>query len=270
MHVLAEFNTSYLEIIHPDPDAPILLMLHGFAGSHRIFEHLFDDLSKYFSIAVPDLPGHGKSGLPENQEISTEYLLTVLDGLFSMYGDKNIYLLGYSLGGRLALQFAINHSAKLNGLILESTTFGLSNTTEKLQRINLDESLARKIEVNFSDFLNDWDNNPVFRTKSVLKPERIAVLEEIRRSQNPIGLSKMLRGFGTGKMNSCEAELDNISCPVLIITGEYDHKFTLIGQELHKKMIASTHVIVPQCGHRVHLEESDAYLHHINTFISNK
>jgi 2-succinyl-6-hydroxy-2,4-cyclohexadiene-1-carboxylate synthase len=245
-------------------------MLHGFAGSHRIFEHLFEELSTYYSIVIPDLPGHGKSELPHNQDISSEYLLIVLNRLISMYRDKNIFLLGYSLGGRLALQFAVKHNAKLSGLILESTTFGLSDSIEKLQRVNLDESLARKIETNYSDFLNDWDNNPVFKTKSELKPERIVILDDIRRLQNPSGLAKMLRGFGTGRMTSCEHELDSITCPVLIITGEYDQKFTAIGKQLHKKIIASTHVIVPQCGHRVHLEDSDAYLHHINTFISNK
>jgi len=269
MPYIAELNVYYFEKSHSDSNAPLLILLHGFTGSHQMFEHLIGDLGKNYHLIIPDLPGHGKSGLPENGEINLDFLLNVIQKLVEVHPHKKIFLLGYSLGGRLALQFAVNKSHLLSGLILESTTFGILDEIERQNRIQADQALAKKIETDYKGFLNDWDKNPVFYSETIVSEVLTSRMKEIRSNQNPSGLSAMLKGFGTGVMDPCFDKLSEISCEVLILTGETDSKFTNIGMSIKQHVRKSQHVIVPQCGHRIHLEDSDAYLRTINTFILN-
>lgn len=269
MPYLSEFNLFYFEKSHVSADAPVLILIHGFTGSHEIFNHLINDLNQHYHLIIPDLPGHGQSKLPEKETLDLKYLLKIIHKLVELYPKKEIFLYGYSLGGRIALQFAVKSSYKLSGLILESTTFGILDNQTRKERIESDIRIAQTIEENFSLFLNDWETLPVFKTEKCINPSLLLSLEQIRLKQNPSGLSAMLRGFGTGIMEVCFDGLPNISCKVLILTGEEDKKFTSVGKLMNNQIKNSQHIIVPQCGHRIHLEDSDAYLGIINTFILN-
>ena len=92
-----------------DPHRPAVLFLHGFMGSGADWTDAISALDKRFCCVTPDLPGHGGSvGLrPEDYTIegATRTLLDLLDEL----EIERPALVGYSMGGRLALYLALRH-----------------------------------------------------------------------------------------------------------------------------------------------------------------
>ncbi|NJM98646.1 MAG: alpha/beta fold hydrolase [Phormidesmis sp. RL_2_1] len=124
---------------------PPLLLLHGFLGSHQDFVPLLPALAQHFYCIIPDLPGHGQSiatvghyGFPE----TAKALLSLLD----FFNLSQTHVLGYSMGGRLALYLACEDSRRCQRVILESASPGLKTAEERLARIKRDQAIARQLE----------------------------------------------------------------------------------------------------------------------------
>ena len=98
-----------------------ILFLHGFTGTCEDWSFLFSSLdSKYFPIAV-DLPGHGKTTVPNDiNSFSTKSHIDIVKIVLDYFNIPKIILVGYSMGGRTALSFAVNNGDKVSALILES------------------------------------------------------------------------------------------------------------------------------------------------------
>ena len=149
--------------------------------------------------------------------------------IFAKLGFSSVNLLGYSMGGRLALYTAITHPTLMHTLILESASPGLESDAERLARIHSDDQLAHKIEVEgLENFVEYWTNLPLFATQSDEVRER---LKRQRLRNNPLGLANSLRGMGTGVQSSLWHRLNEIACPTLLITGKGDNKFTEIARQ---------------------------------------
>src|SRR5262249_16217715 len=111
-----------------------LLLLHGFTGDVTTWEPLLDAWSGFRVIRV-DIIGHGKSDCPAEPERdamapAVADLLSLLDQL----GVDKYTLLGYSMGGRLALHLALAAPHRLSGLVLESASPGIESVEERAAR----------------------------------------------------------------------------------------------------------------------------------------
>src|SRR5712692_10188397 len=148
-----------------------LVMLHGFTGSAAGWGKHLDTLAAYgLHVIALDLPGHGQSDAPgDPQRYAIEYcqqdILAALQKLGVSQGEA--LLLGYSLGGRIALYTAF--SGFFRALILESASPGLENLAEREQRRISDEALAASIErEGIPAFIARWENLPLFTSQQAL------------------------------------------------------------------------------------------------------
>ncbi|MUV39250.1 2-succinyl-6-hydroxy-2,4-cyclohexadiene-1-carboxylate synthase [Lentibacillus sp. JNUCC-1] len=157
---------------------------------------------------------------------------------------------------------------RVKTLVLESASPGLAEEAERQARIERDEVLARRIEsqglVAFVDF---WENIPLFDSQKQLASEVQKALRAERLSQTEAGLSSSLRGMGTGAQPSLWHHLEELACPVLLITGAYDPKFVRINTEMEAEIPNPQLDIVPQSGHAIHVEFPSVFGKILSTFL---
>ena len=272
MKIVSEsVNINFEHFNSFDQKRNTVLMLHGFTGSLDDWREISDLLNPNFNYIGIDLVGHSKSDSPI---IVDKYIPKALskqiNELVNNLAIKQAIILGYSMGGRAALSFAIDHPNKISGLILESTTAGIENEKERIERIRSDEELADYIEShNIEEFVELWMNKEIFNTQRRFSNEKLKNIRKKKTLNSKTGLANSLRGFGTGRMGYFGSKLSHINCPVLLITGELDIKFTKINSALKRKFPTAKHKIIKNAGHNSHLEEPKRFVTMTNDFLQN-
>ena len=248
---------------HARKSAPTLVMLHGFTGSAAGWGLHLDTLAAYgLRVIAFDLPGHGQSDAPRDpRRYSIEHcrqdILAALQQLGVSKGQA--ILLGYSMGGRIALYTAF--ASFFRALILESASPGLADPGEREQRRLSDETLAASIERDgVPAFIERWENLP-------LPLDCREKLHQQRLQNSATGLAQSLRGVGTGVQPSLHAQLPTLNIPVLLIAGELDAKFTTIARHMAQELPQSQLHIIPAAGHTVHLERPQAFASLVGNFV---
>ena len=241
---------------------PPLLLLHGFTGSGESWEPLLPALCEHIRVLTVDLPGHGRTRVPD--EVAAYSMPRVVETLAEMLVASNAapaHVLGYSMGGRVALALAAHAPHLVQRLILESASPGLATHEERTARAAADEALADRIEAGgIAAFVDEWEKLPLFATQRAL-PEAVQQRVRALRLRNDArGLALSLRGMGTGVQPSLWEALPALRMPVQLIAGQHDAKFVSIARAMAQQISNATLTIAPDAGHTVHLENSDAWL----------
>ena len=264
------------------PDAPCrLLALHGFAGDGLDFAPLFEHLAIAEHAAL-DLLGHGKSDAPcSGEAYRASAQVAQLDAvLSSLRGDDDprpLFLLGYSMGGRLLLQWLCEHARiaarELAGVVLIGASPGIEGDEERRARQAWDESWACRAEqMGVASFMRAWRDLPIIRTQERMAPEHAQALERRRASQRACGLAGSMRGFGAGQMPSCwswitRSHAPDMLPPLLFLAGEEDPKYAAIGERLVHHLPGARRLLVPGAGHAPHFEASEQCASLIRAFM---
>ncbi|MBF2413645.1 2-succinyl-6-hydroxy-2,4-cyclohexadiene-1-carboxylate synthase [Listeria welshimeri] len=250
-------------------EKPVLLMLHGFTGSNKTFQESITHLEEHFSIVAPDLLGHGKTDSPD--EIARYSIERIVEDLVTILQELKImqcFVLGYSMGGRVATAFASAHPEMVRGLILVSSSPGLAQKDLQESRVQADNRLADMLESEgIRSFVDYWEKLALFASQEVLSDELKKRIRLERLAQNPNGLAMSLRGMGTGKQPSYWNHLADFTFPVLLMTGSLDEKFEKIAQEMQQLIPNSTHVTVQNAGHAVYLEQPNIFLSQLTNWL---
>ncbi|HET7093398.1 MAG TPA: 2-succinyl-6-hydroxy-2,4-cyclohexadiene-1-carboxylate synthase, partial [Thermomicrobiales bacterium] len=193
-----------------------------------------------------------------------------LAGLLDQLRIERASVLGYSMGGRLALSFAVSHPERVAALALESATAGIANEAERSARRAADERLATSIERDgVACFVADWERLPLFATQARLPAARQEALRQDRLRQRALGLANSLRGFGQGAQPALHARLAEIGCPVLLVVGEEDARFRAIAADLADRLSDARVTVVPEAGHAVHLEQPERFATIVQEFLQS-
>jgi 2-succinyl-6-hydroxy-2,4-cyclohexadiene-1-carboxylate synthase len=238
-----------------------LVLLHGFAGSAQSWEDLIPRLATHYQVIAPDLPGHGSTARPADP---ARYAMAAvgadLVALLDSITPEPVHLLGYSMGGRLALYFALHHPDRVRSLMLESASPGLATAEERRTRQAADEALAECIERRgIAWFADYWAGLPLFASQARL-PEAVRQnLLRQRQDNDPAGLTGSLRGMGTGVQPALWDQLGRFDRPTLLVAGELDTKFRAIGRQMAAALPAAQLAVLPACGHTPHLEDPAAF-----------
>ena len=243
------------------------VLLHGFTGSGSSWEGVVDALaSAGHAPVLVDLPGHGGAASPPPDADPTlaDALATV-----ECAGAWPADLVGYSMGGRLALHFALARPGAVRRLVLESASPGLEDARERAARSAADAGLAALIEgEGMERFVALWEALPLFASQSRLDPERLARQRARRLSHHPRALAGALRGLGTGALPSLWDRLPQMRIPTLLLAGGEDRKFVEIAKAMSALLPDARLEVVPGCGHAVHLERPDAWAEKVVRFLS--
>ncbi len=236
---------------------PPTLFMHGFMGSAIDWADTAAGLGG-FSLGV-DLPGHGGSiGLEANDYSFGRTVDLIVESL-EAFGLGAVNIVGYSLGGRLALALASTYPDRVVRLILESASPGLKTACERSERRNQDRSRSREILTDFSVFLDAWYGLPLFSEIAKIPALREQILRE--RSRNiPAEVARALEGMGTGSQPSFWEALESLTVPTTLVVGSLDDKFVRIASEMANHSDRIERIIIPGAGHNIHVERPNAYL----------
>ncbi|MGQ9926399.1 MAG: 2-succinyl-6-hydroxy-2,4-cyclohexadiene-1-carboxylate synthase [Chloroflexaceae bacterium] len=238
-----------------------LLLLHGFTGSAEEWAGLIPALAPLCQVIAVDLPGHGRAPAPADpacytMERTVADLLALLDHL----GYAACEVLGYSMGGRVALHLAVTAPGRVRALILESASPGIEDPAERAARAAADVALAAHIEGEGLEwFVDYWTGLPLFASQARLPEAARAALRARRLRGSATGYANSLRGMGVGRQRSLWADLPRLTMPALIISGELDTTYVAIGARMAAAMPLACQAIVPGAGHTVHLERPEAF-----------
>jgi 2-succinyl-6-hydroxy-2,4-cyclohexadiene-1-carboxylate synthase len=247
-------------------------LLHGFTSSSASWTSLVPALSERHRVITVDLLGHGRSDAPEDESrYAMEQAAADLESLMISLNATPAHVLGYSMGGRLALYLALTRPYLVRSLVLESASPGLETEMERQQRQHSDCQLADWIEVNgVAAFVDRWEQLPLFASQRQLPDEVQASLRQQRLQNRPDGLANSLRGMSTGIQTSLWPRLSELSMPVLLLVGALDEKFVVINQRMAALIPFATLRVVDDAGHTVHLEASRVFTAEVVEFLNEQ
>jgi len=250
---------------------PLILFLHGFMGNSHEFDEAISLLSNDFNCLTIDLPGHGKTQVLENDYCysmakAADNIINLLDKL----KVSQCFLIGYSMGGRLALYLILNYPQRFQKVILESASPGLSTEKERLERVKRDELIARKLERmiekdDFRKFLDNWYKQSIFG--NIKNHPQFEQMIENRLQNHPVELAKSLRFMGTGVQPSLWEKLANNQVPLLLLIGKKDEKFIDINTRMTQINQFCELKIIENSAHNIHLEKAAVFVENIRIFL---
>lgn len=247
------------------PDAPPVLFLHGFMGAASDWDAAAAALADTFRCVAVDLPGHGAAvGLPEEAYTfggTLDALAATLDDL----GIARCRVVGYSMGARLALAFALRFPERVARLVLESGSPGLRTEEARADRRATDEQRARQIEADVERFVGEWYRMELFASLKY-HPEVRAALVAKRRRNIPAEVARSLRGAGTGQQPSLWTDLERLAVPTLALAGGRDRKYADLAFAMAVAGPPVMPAVVP-AGHIVHAERPDLFIALVRDFL---
>ncbi|HZR00990.1 MAG TPA: 2-succinyl-6-hydroxy-2,4-cyclohexadiene-1-carboxylate synthase [Chloroflexota bacterium] len=261
LHQVAGVRLNVEELAPAVDDRSPLVLLHGFTGSVESWRSFADSFGACVRPIAVDLLGHGGSDKPSDPALyRPEAQVAQLLGLFDRLGLDRVNLLGYSMGGRLALQLAVVAPERLGCLVLESASPGIADAAERAARVRADDALASFAErEGIAAFVDRWERVPLFASQARLPAAVRARLREQRLTNDPTGIAGSLRGFGAGVPEPLWDLLPTLDVPTLVVVGALDSKYRQVGRDMTERMPRGELAIVPDAGHNVHLEQPCAF-----------
>ena len=239
-------------------DDSLVVALHGFTGSGSTMLPLLEAVRGERSAISIDLVGHGDSDAPEH--LDPYSMPSVVDQVLSIIGPRQpltVHLIGYSMGGRVALSLAARAPWYFASITTISATAGIDDPIERAQRHDADLELASHIEtIGVDGFVDEWLTKPLFASyvSSLDEAERGATVAQ--RSRNTAtGLANSLRGTGTGAMPPLWTALGSLRSPLLAIAGELDERYVEIANALSQRVPHGRAEVISGAGHVVHGEK---------------
>ncbi len=224
-----------------------IVLLHGFTHTGRSWDPVVATLVERYRALAPDIRGHGEASalVPVTLEAVIDDLAAVL--------PADATLVGYSMGGRIALHAALALACRVQRLVLIGASPGLADPAARAARRESDERLAAELERStVEQFARRWAATPVLTGQS---PAVAAAARTDRLRSTPAGLARALRGLGTGALAPLWQRLDELRMPVTLASGERDVKFTAIARQMADGIPNARVSVVAGAGHAVHLEE---------------
>lgn len=208
-------------------------------------------------VLLPDLAGHGLSSHIDADP--TSFSVDAMAHTVASLMNEPFHLLGYSMGGRVALTIACEQPDRVKSLSLIGASAGLATENERAERVAADEELAcRIISDGVESFVDTWMANPLFATQARLGPEYLAAARAQRLTNDAAALASSLRAAGTGRMRALHGELHRCAMPVGLIVGAGDPKFRAIAAELASALPNATIHTIADAGHATHVEQLGA------------
>ena len=172
-------------------------------------------------------------------------------------------VVGYSMGGRLALHGALRDA--FAGLVVVGASAGISDAAERRRREQADSELADWIEVHsIEEVVARWERNPVFASQSA---DLVDAQRAGRLAHAPADLARLLRSAGQGALDPIWDRLDSLEMPVLALAGEHDRTYRAASERIASLAPAGSTGVIPDAGHAAHLEQPDAVRDAILAFV---
>ena len=240
-----------------------LLLIHGFAASADIWILNIEVLAARHRVYAIDLIGFGRSALPD-APYSLDYYARFLGRCLDALGLERAHIAGHSMGGKLALYFALEQPERVERLVLvDSDGFGpvpiwgrvtLSHwIIEALVRLAASERAMRPLMRRMV-----YRPDPAFINDQVLAELRHAMLDP-EHMRVLVTLSREYRTFDLSLAGGIE-RLPELSMPILLLWGAQDRTFPLkLGARAATLLPTARYVVFDRCGHLPMLEHPETF-----------
>ncbi len=233
--------------------SPPLVFVHGFPLDHSMWRHQLDGFARSRQVIAPDLPGFGQTPLDRTGKSLADYADGV-DKLLSALGiAQPIVLCGLSMGGSIALQFALRHPQRLAGLIIcDARAAGDTPETQQVRRTVADRALKEGPTFMVDTIESRLISQATAASQPGVKQELANVIRNTSRQGVAAG------SLALGSREDVTERLGDIDIPTLVIVGEHD----VISPPAEMRTMAdrlpqATFVEVATAGHMAPLEAPD-------------
>lgn len=265
---MANLNINWHLHQSGNPGGLPILYLHGFMGTGKVWTPIMEHFAERAFQIAPDLPGHGQT--EANLEALDFDLLS--DALAELTAEKFArppVLVGYSMGGRIALHTVLRYPGHFAALVLESSTAGIVLESERASRLQLDcDRAARLRQLDMPAFLQQWYRQPIY---SSLTRRRELIDQIIRKKSagNPDHLAEIMVRLSPGRQTPLWDRLALWRKPTLVIAGQEDEKYCEAAFRLSHGLKNSLMTVIAHAGHIVHLEKRDDFVAALNSFLDS-
>lgn len=232
-----------------------VVFLHGLLGSQEDWQGVLEHLQNYpqFRPLTIDLPFHGKSAQITCQNFD-DLRNQLHQTLTLLIGNQPFFLVGYSLGGRVALDYTFHaKNQNLLGTVLEGTNIGLNSDAEKQARWENDQKWANRFRNEpITKVLEDWYQQPIFAHLDENK--RLNLIAKRQHNQGS-RIAQMLEATSLAKQENYADLLNHKHKKLCFFIGERDQKFRQIAKENQL-----SHKLIAQAGHNTHQENPNSFV----------
>ena len=246
-------------------DGVPVVVLHGFTGSAQAMAPLAERLAvgeqpcPALRVIAPDLVGHGGSDSPDDLAVyRVQAMADQVGALADALGCETFHLVGYSMGGRVALALGCVSPPRLRSLALIGASAGIADRDERRRRAEADQARAERIVADLDAFVAEWMDGPLFAGQAALGEAHLRAARAQRLTSNPAGLARSLVAGGTGAMEPLHGRLVDCDVPTLLVVGAQDSKFCAIAAQLAAGLPRAAVARIDAAGHATHLEQPDA------------
>jgi pimeloyl-[acyl-carrier protein] methyl ester esterase len=234
---------------------PELVLLHGWAMNGDVWEGVVSELARWFRVTVMDLPGHGGS------EAVGDYSLLAQAAVIAEQLPSGAHVLGWSLGGMLAMQIALDFPQRVAGLVL------LCSAPRFVRGEDWPEGMGPQVLAGFAAELESDYKRTVERFLAIqalgsehARFELRALRERVFRRGEP-RLDALRGGLHILQTADLRQRLRELSCPTHIVCGERDRLFSPQAAQKTRELIAgSSLTIIEGAGHAPFISHPDAFL----------
>lgn len=246
-----------------------LILLHGFAQSSDTWKLISKEMTEHRFVVAPDFIGHGKSDKPIASEVyEMGAIKEWLTALIQWMEFECVDLLGYSMGGRIALSFAMSAPQKVASLVLESAGLGSRTAQQHQAMVSRDNELIDKLtRSSLDDFMDEWEDLPLFESQKNLPLEVRESLRKARMQNDPQALAFVVRGAGQHTMPDYSQDICLLPMPILYIAGILDRNYQKIAESLQS--CEGITCVTLNAGHNTHLEVPEAFIHQVKVFLQD-
>ncbi|MFO6425319.1 2-succinyl-6-hydroxy-2,4-cyclohexadiene-1-carboxylate synthase [Motilimonas sp. KMU-193] len=227
------------------------VFIHGLLGSGDDWQHVIAHLPAGHNWLCLDLPGHGGSrDVKVSQQAGFAETAALIAACLNQLNIHLCHLVGYSLGGRIAMYFASQYPQYINTLVLESAHPGLTHSAEQTARLSHDQAWATRFAQQPIDHvLTAWYQQGVFDD---LTPKQKSALCQIRAHNHGPAIAHMLMATSLGRQANLTPNLQNAKYPIRYFVAENDAKFSAIAKLLTQQVPQLDLQPFPEAGHNIH------------------
>jgi 3-oxoadipate enol-lactonase len=226
-----------------------IVLIHGAGDNLNMWYHQVPVFSKSYRVITYDVRGSGKTESPEG-DYSISLFAEDLYQLMRAIRVEGAYLLGYSMGGRIALELAINYPDLVKGLVLANSSVGLTPPSpETLERRRVTLELLDKGDMKrVAEMMTTGAFSPDLKSKNPTKFKRYM---KVKLQNKPDGIARLMRSLST---STVPPDLNKVKCPVLLIVGENDLYMGVEQGKQAREAIAGSKLVILPTGHAAAIE----------------
>ena len=263
-----------------DPDAPTLLLLHGFPTSSHMFRNLIPALADKYHLVAPDYPGYGNSSMPSVEEF--EYTFDNMAKIVETFteklelGEYSLYLMDY--GAPVGFRLAVAHPERVQALIIQNGNAyeeGLREFWEPIKaywKEKTPENAAPLRDLLTIDATR-WQYTNGTRNAESISPDNWHVDQRLldREGNQEIQLA-MFYDYGTNPplYPQWQAYLREHQPPTLIVWGKNDFIFPAEGAHPYKRDLKNLDFHLLDTGHFALEEDGSQIARHIRSFLNDR